>query len=255
MDVNFKDTRIVYTPESKTIKEEVYKKHVMFGVPAENVLDEVEIIAKKKDGSPQSIYGNADNTYVIDEKTMHFNDIFQLIQFTIPGIMVSGGNIGFARFGGKPAYILIDGAEWSQADLRGINTDDVAKIEAFKGPSAAIFGLRGGNGVIIIYTKEGKISKKSIPVFHSIKQKVEGFYNARIFYSLDLENPSEETNPILAIRNTLYWNPYVHPDETGITETTYYNSKVQTKVKVTLEGITATGIPVVKKVFYTIEKE
>ncbi len=254
MDVNFKDTGIVYTPESNTIKEEVYKKHVMFGVPVENILDEVEIIAKKKDDSPQSIYGNADNTYVIDEKTMHFNDLFQLIQFTIPGIMVRGGNIGFARFGGKPAYILIDGAEWSQADLRGINTDDVAKIEAFKGPSAAVFGLRGGNGVIIIYTKEGKISRKSMPLFHSIKQKVEGFYNARIFYSPDLENPSEEIDSSLTIRNTLYWNPYMHPGEAGTTKVTYYNSEVQTKIKVTLEGITATGIPVVKHAYYSVEE-
>ena len=34
----------------------------------------------------------------------------------------------------------------------------------------------------------------------------------------------------------------------------YYNTKVETKVKVALEGITATGIPVVKTTYYTIQK-
>ena len=254
MAVNYKSDEIVYTSQSKIIKEKVYKKHVMFGVPAENVLDEVEIIVKKKDKGPQSLYGRGDNTYVVDEKTMHFTDIFQLIQFTIPGVTVSGGNVGFARFGGNPAYIMVDGVEWDQADLRGVNTDEVAKIEAFKGPSTAIFGSRGGNGVIIIYTKEGKINKKAIPVFHSIKQKIDGFYDARVFYSPDLENLPTEIDPSTSIRNTLYWNPYVHPDETGTIDATYYNSEVETKVKVTLEGITATGIPIVRHTHYTIEK-
>lgn len=56
------------------------------------------------------------------------------------------------------------------------------------------------------------------------------------------------------MRNTLYWNPFVHPDATGNANLTYYNTKVETKVKVALEGITATGIPVTKKVYYTIKK-
>jgi hypothetical protein len=58
----------------------------------------------------------------------------------------------------------------------------------------------------------------------------------------------------VAVRNTLYWNPYVHPDKTGSVSLNYYNSSVETKVKVLLEGITGSGIPVVKKAYYTINK-
>lgn len=49
-------------------------------------------------------------------------------------------------------------------------------------------------------------------------------------------------------------DPYVHPDQTGNISVSYYNSKVETKVKVALEGISGTGIPVVKKIFYAIIK-
>jgi hypothetical protein len=52
----------------------------------------------------------------------------------------------------------------------------------------------------------------------------------------------------------LYWNPYVHPDKIGVLELHYYNTRVETEVKLSLEGITASGIPVVVKTMYSIEK-
>lgn len=46
----------------------------------------------------------------------------------------------------------------------------------------------------------------------------------------------------------------MHPDKTGSTTVNYFNSGVETKVKVNLEGITSNGIPVVKNIYYTIKK-
>ena len=237
----------------QVISEHVYKKFVTNGIAPENILDEVEIVARRKPKGPESLYGTADNTYVVDEETPHFTDIFLLIQSTIPG-MSFGDTLGFARFGGAPAMILVDGTEWEQDFVRSMNVDDVAKIEAFKGPSAALFGLRGGNGVILIYTKTGTVSNQPKKVFHSINEEIDGFYSARMFYSPNPEEVKEEWGDKSAVRNTIYWNPYIHPNAVGNARETFYNSAIPTKAKVTLEGITATGIPVVKKVYYTIEK-
>ena len=253
MITDFKSDGINYTPSIKSIKEEVYKKYVMYGISPENVLDEVEIIVKNKK-EPTSLYGPADNTYVVDEKTQRFSDIYQLIQFSIPGVTALGGKVSFSRYGGQPAYVMVDGVEWAQEDLSGIMIDDVAKIEAFKGPNTAIFGSQGGSGVIVIYTKEGVVNTKSKTVFHSMVKKINGFYDARVFYSPNPEKPDLEADSDATIRNTLYWNPYVFPDETGVSRLSYYNSEVETNVKVTLEGITATGIPIVVKTFYTVEE-
>ncbi|MFI1772560.1 hypothetical protein [Thalassobellus citreus] len=253
MNVNFKNNGIIHTPENKKIKENVYKKHVLFGVPSENVLEEVEIIAKKKDNIP-SLYGHADRSYVVDD-TKHNNalDIFQMIQRNIPGVRAFNFTVGFNRYQGALAHVIIDGVSLDQKDLVTIQPDEVAKIEAFVGTSTAIFGPVGANGVIVIYRKTGG-GKNALPVFHTIKKEIEGYYEARVFYSPDLENLPSEIYTKESIRNTLYWNPYIHPDAAGIKTETYYNSSIETKVKVTLEGITATGIPVALKTFYTIEK-
>ena len=87
-----------------------------------------------------------------------------------------------------------------------------------------------------------------------MKQEIEGFSTARIFYSPDSEKPNPDLDNKSAVRNTIYWNPYVHPDKTGEASVDYYNTKVETKVKVALEGITGNGIPVVKTTYYTIKK-
>ena len=57
-----------------------------------------------------------------------------------------------------------------------------------------------------------------------------------------------------AIRNTLYWNPYFHPNEKGVSTVNYLNSEVETKVKLRLEGLTVNGIPVVTQTYYKTEK-
>ena len=80
-------------------------------------------------------------------------------------------------------------------------------------------------------------------------------YNARVFCAPNPEKPNLELDKKTAVRNTLYWNPYVHPDKTGNANMSFFNTKVETKVKVALEGITAAGIPVVKNTYYTIKKQ
>lgn len=236
------------------LKENIYNKYIKFGLAQENVLDEIEITAKKKDEIP-SLYGTADRSYTVDDKTQRFSSIFQLIQFTISGISAMGGQISFNRFSGPP-YILVDGTEWSQEELATVQPDEVAKIEAIIGAGISLFGTRGSNGVLIIYTKEGKVNKDSKKVYHSITKKIEGFYDARVFYDTDSEEKEIDTqiNSKNAVRNTLYWNPYFHPNETGVSTANYLNSEVETKVKVNLEGLTVNGIPVVAKTYYIIKK-
>ena len=80
--------------------------------------------------------------------------------------------------------------------------------------------------------------------------------NTTPFYANDSEE--EEVDPEInsknAIRNTLYWNPYFHPNEKGVSTVNYLNSEVETKVKLRLEGLTVNGIPVVTQTYYKTEK-
>ena len=240
------------TLQNKLIKENILKKYMSFGIMPDNVLDEVEIIAKKEKQKTESIFGTADRTITFDDDKQNFSSIYQMIQVKVPGIRIEGTTISFTRFRG-PALIYLDGTQYESSDISFILPSDVAKIETITGAAASILGSNGGNGALLIYMKEGALHRDKI-VNSTIKQPLEGFAEPRIFYA---PKPSEISNEDEkeSIRNTLYWNPYVHPNEdTGITEVDYYNTNVDTHVNVTLEGITATGIPIVLKTNYIVEK-
>lgn len=106
-----------------------------------------------------------------------------LLQGSVPGLQVSsysgqpGGQadvrirgIGSITAGSNPLYVvdgipintgtLGDGLTWTSNSLAGINPNDIESISVLKDAAAtAIYGSRGGNGVIIITTKKGKAGK------------------------------------------------------------------------------------------------
>jgi TonB-linked SusC/RagA family outer membrane protein len=66
--------------------------------------------------------------------------------------------------GTTPLYV-IDGIPIEDADLSILNPQDVESIEVLKdASSAAIYGSRGANGVVLVTTKSGKTGKVSIDV-------------------------------------------------------------------------------------------
>ncbi len=251
--VSFKKEPFIWSETTRSIVGNVYKKYVAFGVKPENVLEEVKITAPKKN-KIFSLYGIPDFSYVVDEKSPVMNSIYDLIMFAIPGVIVEGNSVRFMRYK-EPVHFILNGFPvYNQSDLDVIQTTDIEKIDAVKGVAAALYGPDGANGIIAIYTKVGTARTSDRDLFHSVKKEIDGFYTARVFYSPDPEKPNLELDNKAAVRNTIYWNPFVHPDATANANVSYYNTKVETKVKVALEGITATGIPVVKNSYYTIKK-
>ena len=69
-----------------------------------------------------------------------------------PDSLRRGSTAGSVKgFGPSPLY-LVDGVETT--DLKNLYPDKIQSIEVFKGASAAIYGEKGKNGVVIITTKK-----------------------------------------------------------------------------------------------------
>ncbi len=254
--VDFKSYNALNYEENKIsqIKANIHNKNIRFNIPEENQLKDVIVTAKKKkENTTPSRYGFADFTYIPEEKGPHYSNIFLLIQIAIPNVTASANSVRFNRYNG-PALILVDGVETDMSLLSSISTDDIAKIETIKGPGAAVFGSQGANGAILIYTKMGKGANTSKKVFHSIVMPVNGYQNTRFFYSPDYSKPNPLEKDKADIRNTLYWNPYIQPDEKGNANISYYNNEVDTTVNLNLQGITNNGIPIVVQSSYQIKK-
>lgn len=75
----------------------------------------------------------------------------------LPQVRVRG--TGSALAGVNPLYV-VDGVLTD--DIRNINNADIVSMDVLKDASAAIYGVRAANGVIIITTKKGKAGKMQI---------------------------------------------------------------------------------------------
>jgi TonB-linked SusC/RagA family outer membrane protein len=83
--------------------------------------------------------------------------------------------------------IILDGIPY-EGDLAELNPNDVASIEVLKdASSAAIYGSRGANGVILISTKEGKIGE--------VKMEYDGYFSFQnVAYFPDIMTGDEYFN-------------------------------------------------------------
>lgn len=203
-------------------------------------LSEVTVSAEKKTASSEYYYSSlADNRLdakrLADYQGMRVLDILSML----PGVEVNGDNISI-RGGGKPLF-LINGIETEYAeDINYLNVTDVEEIMLFKGPSAAIFGARGGNGAIAFTLKQGyEAQGKSSSSLSAIKPL--GFQIADEFYMPRYDVDSVRNNPKRDLRTTVYWNPEVQPDSTGRVTLKFYTADNPNDYRVELQGLGHNG--------------
>ncbi|QNR86376.1 carboxypeptidase-like regulatory domain-containing protein [Pedobacter riviphilus] len=103
---------------------------------------------------------------------------------TAPGLSVSGGAqrpgqgttvtirnpVVFAKDGGQgtnPLFV-IDDIIRTQADFDNLDINEIDNVSVLKDAEAAIFGVQGANGVILIRTKKGKIGAPKFNISNSL---------------------------------------------------------------------------------------
>lgn len=116
------------------------------------------------------------------------NSVTDLLRANVPGL-----NVGFANSpkgvsqmevrgrttlnAGSQPLIVLDGMIYN-GDLADINPQDIDKVDVMKdASSAAIYGSRGANGVILITTKRGSSEKPTINVSSSYGLATQAFRN------------------------------------------------------------------------------
>jgi hypothetical protein len=144
------------------------------------------------------------------------------------------GNVMLQKFHGHTAgYVLVDGVPgMNPTDL---NIRDIETIELFYGPSAAIYGVQGGHGVLVITTRQGGgLQAKDIPSKGILPITVAGFYKARAFYNPKYDGRATNQPDL---RSTIYWNPEVITGKDGKANFSFFNADGTGKYRVIIEGI------------------
>jgi TonB-dependent starch-binding outer membrane protein SusC len=105
---------------------------------------------------------------------------------------------GITAFGNNAPLIIVDGV---RGNLHDINPSDVESLQVLKDASAAIYGVAGSNGVIIITTKRGKSGKARVSYdgYYGVTTRGPGY---------DMASTQEQANAIwLQQRNSGIANP------------------------------------------------
>ncbi|MDR1171621.1 MAG: TonB-dependent receptor plug domain-containing protein, partial [Bacteroidales bacterium] len=203
-------------------------------------LAEVVISADRKPPVRKSnMYSSADFSVTeADLEKFSLTDIYQVLM-RIPGVMVSGRQVSIRGMGSP--LLVIDGLPTEIEDLDMINVYDVAQVDVLKGSNAAIYGSRGGNGVIIIFTKDGTVKRIEHKPFH-IKSIFPLGYQVPIeFYAPKYDTPEKRKNTQPDLRTTIHWQPDVRTDSTGVASFEFYTADYSTSYSVIIEGLSYDG--------------
>lgn len=245
----------------KEIKKTIRKKYTLSDTIA---LDEVKIIAKRPEEllpphviSSRLLYNIPDNELIITTQLQSYKNAFQVMSGKIPGVHVgqvnylnddSGVRIRGAL--GQPLYML-DGMIVPWDEINSLPVSVIDRIDVLKtAASASALGVRGGNGVISYITKIGG-SSTPIPVNYSVNIGFSGYDEARIFYSPE-HSSSLESDYKPDLRTTLLWKPYITVKSNKDYFLNYFNADNSTNIKIIVEGITSTGVPVTAKTEYYV---
>lgn len=207
-------------------------------------LQEVIVNARKKVNydeskrvSPMSVIITSD----FIEKYGNYNLLDVL--YSVPGVTIFNGHISFFGRNTMTGYtdplIIVNGVEFKGG--LDINPYDIDFIEVLRGGEAAIYGVRGGNGVVLINTKRGRdaivnFSQKGIKSL-----RVPGYHVEKEFYSPQYDTDESIKVKAKDVRTAIYWNGNVIADSKSPAIISFYTADMPSTYTVTIEGIAERG--------------
>ncbi len=110
---------------------------------------------------------------------------------------------GIPSFSGTDPLVIIDGVPQSLTDFNSINAADIESINLLKdAATTAIYGVKGGNGVIVVTTKNGRKNQKTDISFNSnygVQEVVNtlGVLNASEYAAIINEGSTTAGGPVI----------------------------------------------------------
>lgn len=128
-------------------------------LPVDSPLDE-EVNVGYGTTSRRDLTFAVDKVKVDERVVVTYTSIAEYLRGRVAGVVVNpNGTIQIRGINSinspTEALIIVDGAPFN--DINSLNPNDVQSVEVLKDASAAIYGSRGANGVVLITTKKGFI--------------------------------------------------------------------------------------------------
>ncbi len=205
------------------------------------LIGDINVVARKKKNDDGHVrpYLEADFVYDLKNNKGPQGNIFESIEGRIPGVMYNEKNGSFyAR--GDGLIIFLDGIQDRYGVTKDLPMQMFDKVEYVRMAITAGINYRGG--ILFFYTKRGeKNFNRPVPKPQGMEGlRVVGYSVSRKFYTPVYDAP-EQPEKKEDIRNTIYWNPLVRSDSTGVAIESFFHSDETGQMKIVLEGVTKDG--------------
>ena len=280
------DTLTISPPvrTAKPLQIDIYKTdkptrhHIPDFSDQARMLEEVTVKATRIENKKPSM---AMADYVVTGdwiRERNFTDVLTSLQVKIPGLRIFIVNRnGFpskvislgspSSFGGAKSVeplVLIDQVVVNDLpggvaeQIENLRPVEIESIEVSRFGGSAVYGARGGNGVISIKTSRGNSEGSSIGVTAYDKSMLKpfhakGFSTTRKFRSPDYSDLEKSAN-LPDYRSTIYWNPALATDGKKPVEISFFAADLATRYRIVVEGVTRDGNAVRREKIITIEK-
>ncbi|MEA3461758.1 MAG: hypothetical protein U9R49_07755, partial [Bacteroidota bacterium] len=205
----------------------------------------LEEVSVKNRFTPQGdghfrLYSKPRDSFTITEKDYHYRTVFDFLKANVGGIISPTISFTGASSG---HLILLNGSATELEVIQSIPMSDIDVIEYVKHydvTGVSMFGARGANGIVSVFTKKGGAHYGSKNyVQGTLASRIMGFSSYREFYTpvytpenIDSEQPDR--------RITLYWNPDIELKD-GPSTVSFFTSDDYSRYKIIVEGISSTG--------------
>ena len=252
----FRLDRVVWpVEEHNSYRQSGFRRHLAereFMLEHGNILlGDVDVIEEYKTGAiVTGDRGSRNREYTLTEHDRLYVDFVRYLEFEVPGIFVNEDEEVRIALADIPPVFYVDDVLTSFEMIRNLSMDEIVQIEIFN-PRIIVAllgdwnqnGLPKDGGVISILTKNrfGTFPHKFVRNINGrIVPRIQGFRQAREFYSPQYPLAEEAFPERPDQRPTLYWEPYVQPVNNKAT-VEFHASDMTGKYRVIAEGISAKG--------------
>ena len=136
------------------------------------------------------------------------------------------------------------------ATLNSINSKDIDFIEILKGPEGSNYGMRGGNGVILVNLVHNrrdvfKHNNNGLQTFY-----VKGISRSSPFPLINYDIKEAKASPQIDNRSTIFWNGSILTGTQEPVNLNFFTNDISTTFKITITGITVHGDRIYKTITF-----
>ncbi|HEX9959025.1 MAG TPA: TonB-dependent receptor plug domain-containing protein, partial [Fibrella sp.] len=204
-----------------------------------------------------SLHGTPDATVLFDENSGSYNNAYEMLRGRVVGVQVQSRDIGgysvtirgLSSFGKNPAPLyLIDGMALTEngegTALLMINPAEVERVEVIKNGGGAMYGARGGAGVIAFFSRKERSAKSVAPDENEVRLTLYGLQTDRQFYTPRYDSQPDSAASLPDRRDVLYWKPVIATGLSGFSTLKFPLSDSARTIRLRIQGVTTYGRPV-----------